>query len=441
MKRFVMLTKLELKKYIKAFPKLLIAAVILVLIVCGIALTSGRILNVTSTDSVKGLVEDMTSEGTWASDREETEGEGKISAALAIQDESKMMVLAKNMLESMDSVSATLDIQYVSEEEGRELLENGDIVVLIIIRDETVSGIMHGDNIPIEVLFPKNSGYEAAIFKEFADAAVNILSSAQAAVYSVYDFYDEYGRYSLRGGAIDRLNFTYIKAALNRSDIYQEKEVVVTGELSILEYYICSGLVLFVMFFSIMLVGFMARISRDISARLSLAGTGYYEQVTASLIAPSCICMLFIMIAGVGVTILKLVKPNILEMVSYGQIWGTVVLMLPVSITVCAFALLMCRVTNHVMPQVMSIFLVSLIQGFITGCFIPKLLLPEVLEGISGFLPAHYMIKLLSGIFTRQISFSAVLVLIIFTLIFMEITVMLEKNVNERSFAGRRRES
>lgn len=449
MKRFRMLTRLEMKRYIRALPKLLIFAVVLALVVCGIALTGNKILNGTSTDSVKGLVQDITSpdklitnsdeiqNSKEAEETKETEKSGKISAALAVQDESKAMRLAKNMLESMDSVSSALDIQYVTEEEGRELLKEGNIVVLVIIRDKTVSGIMHGDNIPVEILFPENSGYEAVIFKEFADAAVNILSSAQAAVYSVYDFYDAYGRYPLRNGAVDRLNMAYIKTALNRSSIYQETEVVVTGELSIVEYYICGGMILFVMFFSIMLTGFMGRSSRDISARLKIAGTGYYEQVTAALVAPVCICILIILMAGVGACAVKLVWPKALEMLAYEKIWGTAALMVPVSITVCAFALMICRFTDHVMAQVMVIFLTSVLQGFVTGCFIPKILLPKVLEKISRFLPAHYMLELLSGIFTGQISFHNIFMLLVFTLLFMEITALLKKNVNERALEGR----
>ncbi len=443
MKRFVVLAGLELKRYIKALPKLVIFAAVLILVVSGIALTGNKILSGTSIDSVKELVEDITSPDKVITDDSETEN-GKISAALVVQDESKAMRLAKNMLESMDSVSTALDIRYVTEEEGTELLKNGDIAVLVIIRDKTVSGIMHGDNIPIEILFPENSGYEAAIFKEFADAAVNMLSSAQAAVYSVYDFYDAYHKYSLRGDAIDRLNMAYISAALNRNNIYQETEVVVTGELSIAEYYICGGLVLFVMFFSIMLTGFMGRSSRDISARLKMAGTGYYEQVTAGLTAPVCICMLFILVIGTGISAVKILWPNTLKMLSYGQIWATATLMVPVCITVCAFALMVCRFTEHVMAQVMVIFLTSLLQGFVAGCFIPQILLPEILQDISLFLPVHYMIELLSGIFSRQasfdnmpldnISFSNILVLLIFTLLFMEITALLEKNANERMF-------
>ena len=127
MKRFVVLAGLELKRYIKALPKLVIFAAVLILVVSGIALTGNKILSGTSIDSVKELVEDITSPDKVITDDSETEN-GKISAALVVQDESKAMRLAKNMLESMDSVSTALDIRYVTEEEGTELLDRKSVV-------------------------------------------------------------------------------------------------------------------------------------------------------------------------------------------------------------------------------------------------------------------------------------------------------------------------
>ena len=114
MKRFTVLAGLELKRYIRALPKLFLFAVVLVFVVCGIALTGNQILSGASIDSVKELVQDITSPDKMIPDNSETEN-GKISAALVIQDESKAMRLAKNMLESMESVNTALDIQYVTE--------------------------------------------------------------------------------------------------------------------------------------------------------------------------------------------------------------------------------------------------------------------------------------------------------------------------------------
>lgn len=441
MKRSGMLIKLEIKKYLKAFPRLFGAAVMLTLVVCGIGVMGDRVLNSTATDNVESLIKDMTAENKFKDSGEEKKAEenGKISAALVIQDDSRAMKLARSMLENMDSVNSTLTIQYVSEKEGKRLLERGEIVVLIIIRDDTMAGIMDGENIPVEIRFPKDSGYEAAIFKEIADAAVKMLSSAQASIYSVYDFYDAYGKYRLRSGAIERLNLAYIKTALSREEIYQESEVAVTGELSVLEYYICGGLVLFAMFFSVMLIYFMGRSGRDISVRLKMAGTGYSAQIAASLAGPSFICMIVFIVAGAVLTGLKIFRQDILKDAAFGQIWGAVFLMLPVALTVCAFALMVCRFTDNAMARVMIVFIVSLLQGLIAGCFIPKLLLPDLMEKIAGFLPAYYMIELLSGVFTGRISAGAIAMLFVFTMMFMEITVALESSVRGRRISDRRK--
>ena len=224
----------------------------------------------------------------------------KISAAIVIEDESKAMKLATMMLDKMDSVNTILDIDYVSAKEGKHLLEENKVAVLIRIPENTVKSIMNGENQPIEIEFPENSGYEAAVFKECADAAVQLLASAQAGIYTIYDFYKEYGIYNKKDRTIDRMNEVYIKAALNRENMYEEEEVAVTGELSVAEYYLCAGLVMFVLFFSIMPVRYMRRNNGNLSARLAMAGTGHVRQVLASLAGCLMIyLMLFLFAAAV----------------------------------------------------------------------------------------------------------------------------------------------
>lgn len=441
MKRFRMLLWLEIKKYIKAFPGLLAAAAVLGLIVCGIGLSGNRILNSMTTENVKELVQDMSSGGIAgklaASEDIENGKEEKISAGIVIQDESKAMRLAKNMVENMDSVTSVLNIRYVDEKEGEKLLENGELVVLIIVREKTIAGIMNGENIPVEILFPEDSGYEAAVFQEFADAAVRMLSSAQAGIYSIYDFYEDYGKYRRKGGAIDRMNAAYIKAALTRETIYETEEVAATGELSVTEYYICGGLVLFALFFSMMLVHFLRRGSRDIAARLSAAGTGYWCQAAAALAGPVAAYELLLSVLAAVLSLIRALGIEFLQHISYGQIWGMVVLMLPVSAAACAFALMVCRFTDSAMAQIMILFLFSLLQGFITGCFIPKLLLPEVLGQISPAAPAFYMIELISALCGGKVSLGALFSLTAYIVLFVAVAVALEKR-RHGVFAGRK---
>ena len=50
------------------------------------------------------------------------------------------------MLDKMDSVNTILDIDYVSAKEGKHLLEENKVAVLIRIPENTVKSIMNGEN-------------------------------------------------------------------------------------------------------------------------------------------------------------------------------------------------------------------------------------------------------------------------------------------------------
>lgn len=425
--RFLMLTKLEIKKYVKAFPGLCVAAIMMALIVAGIGLVGIRTLNSTTVNSVEELVDDVTAKNT----KGDSKG-AKIPVAIVIQDESKAMGLATNMLDSMESVNSLLEFYYVDEQDGKELLQKEEVAVLIIIREKTLAGIMNGENTPIEVLFPENSGYEAAIFKEFADAAVRMLSSAQASVYSIYDFYEEYDKYHLRSDPIKRLNMVCITAVLGREKTFQKENVVVTGKLSIPEYYVCSGITLFLMFFSIMLVQFMRRNSRDIAVKLKSAGVGYFRQTIASLAGPVSAYLLLAVVAGIGISIWKMSDVEALEIISIWQIWQVVLMILPMSLVVSSFALMICRLTDHAIAQVMMIFLVSMMQGLVAGCFIPKLLLPDVMEKIEVLFPSYYMISMSTAVFTDSGWQKNMLILCMFVPLFIFVSVWAEQRKNGR---------
>ncbi len=441
MKRFLMLQWLEMKKYWKALPALIPAAVILVLVACGVGLTGQKVLKTMTADNVKNLVEDISSgqnaksaetgeTGTNISDSE------KIQFGIAVQDKSKAVKLVKKMLGEIKSLSAIMDVRYISEEEGRELLKENKLVALMIVREKTISGVMNGNNVPVEIVFPEDSGYEAAIFKEYADAAAGMLSASQAAIYSIYDFYDEYGRSTKIEKALDRMNMFYIAAVLGREDYFEKQEVVATGELSVVQYYICGGIVLFLMFFAIVLVPLMRRNSRDIAARLKLADVGYLGQVTASVTGAF---FLYLVVGGMVAALAAAVKKSdfALKGITYEQMGTAFLMLIPAAFLMAAFTLFVCRLTDHVFAQVMILFFAGLLQGFVSGCFVPKLLLPKIFDRIAEYFPAYYMIEGFSCVFTERMTEDHVIVMLGFGTVFLIIAAVLERFSNA-THLGRR---
>lgn len=355
--RFLILIGLEIKKSIKSLPKLLIGSLILAAIVVGMVVGANSILG--------------------SDQKTEISSTNKIQIGIVSYDDSSLMDIAKGFITSAKSVKDTVNLIFLDEAEGRERLKKNQIIALIIIPDNVIKDIMSGKNTPVQVEFAPNAGYEAAVFKEIADGAVNILASSQAGIYSVYDFYNENHREFYIDSALERLNTRYIKAVLLREGLFENEQVVATGELDIIEYYAVSGIVLFMFLFGMNSISYMERYKRELIIGLKNSGIGILRQVISRFIGSGII---YIIIAGVAAMAMG---------------WGIKgwLIMAPVGLVAGAFVILIHSLIHNKSAAIMTIFFAGIIQGFVTGGFIPEAMLPEAVSNMAKFTPAHYMIN------------------------------------------------
>ncbi len=369
MKRFKVLTLLEIKKSIKMFPKLIPGAVFTFVIVFAIALFANGVLN----------------------EKHEISSESRIKIGVVSYDDSTMMDIAKGFLTSQESITESLDLIFMDEDEAERRLENNELMAVMIIPDNVIKDIISGKNTPVEVRFPTNAGYEAAAFKEIGDAAVNLLASSQAGIYSVYDFYKENNRKSYIDDALDRLNERYIKTVLLREGFFENTTVVATGELGVMEYYIISGMILFLFLFGINSIVFSKEHTKEAVAMLEYNKVGISKQLIARLagIMSNYIIITFLVLTG-----MKIVAD--IDVLLYLKLFFA---MLPVIIAVSAILLLLQVCVSGKSASVMILFFAVMFQGFVTGSFIPKIMLPDVVGSVSRFTPAYYMIEQIKNVY------------------------------------------
>lgn len=363
MKRFAVLAGLEAKKAVRLIPRLSAGALFMLIIVLAVGYTANGLLNEKPDVSDKPVA----------------------SVGVVCYDESNMMELAKNMITSIKSISETVNIEFVSEEAAMDGLESGKYIVVAVIPENVIADIMSGKNTPVEVRFQPNAGYEAAAVKEVTDAAVNMLAASQAGIYSVYDFYGEHLRRSYISDALDRLNSRYIKTVLLREELFENTEVVATGELGVMEYYMISGIVLFLFLFGMNSLTFMEDYRREVTAALEQNGVGIMKQVIARFTGILCVYGIF-----------AAMSTAVLAYASGTDIWTTVKLMAAILPIIAAVAAIVLAVQIYVANRtaaVMLMFLLAVLQSFVTGGFIPQLMLPREVSAAGRFTPAHYMIE------------------------------------------------
>ena len=369
MKRFKILIGLEIKKSVKLLPKLTPGAVLMLLTVFVIALGAKGLLN----------------------EKKEISEESRIKIGVVCYDDSRMMELAKKVLTSTKSITESINLIFMGEEEAEEMLGKNQLMAVMVIPEDAIRNIISGENTPIEVRFPKNAGYEAAAFKEIGDAAAGMLASAQAGIYSVYDFYKENNRRLYIDDALDRLNERYIKTVLLRENFFDNTSVVATGDLTVMEYYCVSGLVLFLFLFGINGITFMEGYKKETTAALMHSGIGIYKQLAARLIGIVSIYGIFsvIIIAGAAAA----------EAISIDMAFRLIPALLPVIMSAAALILLVRVCIANKFAAVIAVFFGTVFQGFVTGSFIPEIMLPEAVNSIGRYTPAYYMIKQIKDVY------------------------------------------
>lgn len=361
MKRFLILTKLEVKKSIKAVIKMLAGTCLMFLVAVGISMIATNMLSGSNMENA-----------------------AKIGIAVVSDEESKLFDMAFGILESTESVSDNINLLRLSKKEAKRMLESGEVMAIMYIPKDVIQGIISGENTPISIEFDENAGYEAAIFKELADSAANMLSCSQASIYSVYDFYKEYRHKREIEDALDRLNKSYIATILMRDSAFEREKVYVTGELGVSEYYVISGIVLFLFLFGINQVAFIEPYKKEVEVMLAQNECSILKQVIAKIVGMMSVYMCIALV----IAILFLVYTG--SVTRFFCVFG---IMLLLGLLTNSMVMFLQTLSGSRQAAVMSVFFVTIIQGFITGSFVPSLMLPDAVNNLAKFMPAHYMIE------------------------------------------------
>ena len=158
----------EIKKTIGMFPRMLLQAILLMALIGVIAFCG-----------VKGMEREPLSVN--------------VDIGVVVWEDNMMTGMALSYIENMESVSQLCRFVQVSEEEGYRMLEHGEIAALVVLPRQLVEGIMNGQNPAVDVVFPKDAGLEAMLFRELTESGAGLLRIAQAQIYGAVDMAVKYG--------------------------------------------------------------------------------------------------------------------------------------------------------------------------------------------------------------------------------------------------------
>lgn len=372
---------LEIKKTIRLFPRMLLQAILLMMLISVIVLC-----------------------GVISMEREPLAV--NVEIGVAAREDNRMTRMALSYVENMESVSQLCSFVQVAEEEGLRRLERGEFAALVVLPEQLVEGIMNGQNPSVDVIFPKDARLEALLFRELTESGAGLLQVAQAQIYGAIDTARKYeltDRLSVIETDIDSYNLAF---ALDRLAMYDEETVSATGRMSVLQYYAASGVVLFLFLAGMAVYPVMQGENPALRRQLTKYGMGVlWQSFCKWLCGFICIgllaCVAWVLFRTVILVIPKagdLLTSALISGRNHGTSFVRMSIVLLMLVTVTMFIHMIYSITESRTGSILLIFLFSVLMLYLSGGFVPSVLLPQTMRAVGEVLPSAYLIRAFGGL-------------------------------------------
>lgn len=337
-----------------------------------------------------------------------------------------MTKLALAYVEGMESFSSFCHIRSVSEEEAFRMLESGEAAAILRLPEHVIEGILTGENRPVVIYFPQDAGIEALLFRELADAGVQMLQVAQAQIYGAGDTmraYEMTEKLSVLEGEINRSDLAF---ALDRLALYRMEHVNTTGSVSLAEHLAAAGFVYFLLLLGMVCYPIMRPYPKALQGQFRRWEIGN----VLPMLGQWCIGLVVLTIGGVGYGFL-LERLGILTsgiQISKNMNIGNINLLsqfvkepgvtLLILIFINTWNMLLTQIINDETAYILFVFLISTIMTYTSGGFIPMAYLSKTVRQIGEFCPVAYLIEAAESLYLTGLDNRIVWLLVFYSGIF-----------------------
>lgn len=344
--------------------------------------------------------------------------DGKVKVGVVVPTEDAMTMGFVNSIGSMGEISSFCEFSMITEQEGKEKLEQGEVSALLVIPENILQKIYTNENTKIQMYTPEEPTLDSALMQEFAETATSLVLTAKAGDFAAYNLYRKYGKEGSMKKVATDMNGNYIRFVLRQETLFTDHPIVEQESMSDEQRLLVSVIILVLFLLGIPIVQLRTRQSASLSLQLARKGvsSAFSLAVDMVLIAFS---LFIVLLMGVAVFAFAL-EMNI-------SIRFLLPCLLLESLCGAAFLSMFCALNQGTAGNVLAIFLVSVIQFFLSGGIVPVYALPAVCARMGEILPGGMMMDALySGMFYGKWR-SSVVGVVIYILIFFLVSLFLKE--------------
>lgn len=341
-------------------------------------------------------------------------------------------------LQHLDSSRFAIEFIEMEEEEARDRLNHGTLSAFVIVPEGFVEAAVRGENMPLTYVSTSGSlRLGSMIMNELVNTISSLLTESQNAIYGMQNYLVNNGMSDIYWQATDELYLRFLDFILGRTSVYELEIMGLSGNLSMIGYYLCGFTVLFLLLWGI--AGSPLYIKKDhaLPALLSSKGQNTLSQMAGEFVAYFVLMatsfLLVIVLVAVAMGLTGFTLPE-WEREGIGILFGFYVKMLPVAAVICAMQLLLFELTSDMVSGILLQFLCALSLGYLSGCFYPISFFPESIQIVQPLLPTGVAVNYGGNLLMEESTAIEMVLLLGYLLLFL----VLATAVRKRKIAGNR---
>lgn len=356
--------------------------------------------------------------------QERGNGETKLKVGYTAE-ENQITTLAVAYVQSMESIKSLCSLTAVTEQEGRQLLQDGELSALIVLPDDVINEILTGSNTPAVLYLPEKregpvsgGGLEAVgsmLFEELATAGIGMLGTAQAEIYVsdaiLQELSAEYGAGIFADGFLqsmyDDINQFNLETAAGREKLFQKKTLSLTENDTYAVYYGSALFTMYVMFAGLFFGKFCKRSSLQQMMADRRIGVCYTVQLAARCLVGCALMFVVLLLPFLVLLLLELFLELFLEwtaqagtVLTLEVTWQGIVSLLLIIGFMTVYFMMIYQMVEKRESALVVLGILAVLQAYLSGCLIPSVLLPGAVASVGRFLPAAMVKKGFTILFT-----------------------------------------
>ncbi len=321
----------------------------------------------------------------------------RAKAAVSFRKQSAALIrLAVSYVENMEAVKGLCRFVPVEEEEGKRLLQEGELAALLVLPENMIEGILGGSNEPASLYLTENPSPEGLVFEEFAGAATGLLQTAQAEIYAMHAL-TEYFQAESSGLAqayqeIDAFNLGIV---MEREQYFKFRRLSETGNTGFAVYYASAFFTFYLFASGMFLGGFLKRSREEMLLLKKRGGIAYGTQLLGRTFITTGCMLLLLFAAG-----LMWLSGSVREALQISFSMQSILLAVLAACCAAAGLLFVYLLAEGERSAVLPAGFAVVFMCYVSGCFVPSAILPKVVNRLAAALPTTYVKKAFTALFS-----------------------------------------